>query len=167
MPDEMTSVELFELTLDIMEDAAMPAYEVSNFASHGQECRHNMSYWLGHPYIGVGPGAHGRVMIHDRWHATACVKSPDRWLEQTQQQGHALEEQSELTKRERAQEYVMMGLRLAEGINLAHFDCGDFINRDALDILRTEKLLKSEGSQWHATRKGVLVLNEIIRQLLV
>lgn len=165
LPPEEEGAELFLLTNQIMEAAGLPAYEISNHAKPGQESRHNLAYWQGNAYAGVGPGAHGRLFIDGIWHATATLKSPERWLEHTQQQGHALEVIEPLTKQARAEEQFMMGLRLREGIALAPYH--PMLNTKKLAYYEAQELLSTQDGTLRATPdKGWLVLNQLISELL-
>ena len=95
----------------------LPAYEISNHARPGAECRHNLVYWRGDEYAGIGPGAHGRLESDGRRYATATEKRPETWLMRVEVLGHGLIVDEVLTREERADEYLLMGLRLAEGID--------------------------------------------------
>ena len=100
---------------------ALPAYEISNHARPGAECRHNLVYWRAHEYAGIGPGAHGRLDIDGERHATATEKRPESWLMRVESLGHGIVTDDLLTREERADEFLLMGLRLAEGIDPARF----------------------------------------------
>lgn len=165
-PDESAS-DLFTLTLDIMSDAGLPAYEVSNHARPGQESRHNMSYWRGDSYIGIGPGAHGRPRIEDTWWACHTFKSPERWLQAVKSHGQGIEAIDALTPSERAEEYVMMGLRVAEGIDLQQHQLDAHLDSKRISLYCEEGLLTLHGQQLRPTRRGWLVLNHLIAELLV
>ena len=102
-------------------DAGLPAYEISNHARPGAECRHNLVYWRGHDYVGVGPGAHGRLTIDGRRYATETEKRPEAWLMRVEENGTGLIVDEKLTRGETADEYLLMGLRLAEGIEPQRF----------------------------------------------
>jgi putative oxygen-independent coproporphyrinogen III oxidase len=121
VPDENLGRDLYDLTQSICIDAGLPAYEVSNHARPGAECRHNLVYWRGHEYAGVGPGAHGRLNIDGRRHATETEKKPEAWLELVETQGHGLTIDEKLQPGEVADEFLLMGLRLAEGIDPKRF----------------------------------------------
>ena len=99
----------------------LPAYEISNHARPGGECRHNLVYWRAHEYAGIGPGAHGRLDIDGERHATATEKRPETWLNRVEADGHGLITDDILTSEERGDEFLVMGLRLAEGIDAAHY----------------------------------------------
>jgi putative oxygen-independent coproporphyrinogen III oxidase len=162
LPPEPLAAELYELTQQIMGDAGMPAYEISNHAATGQASRHNLSYWRSEAYIGIGPGAHGRVDLQDARIATRTLKSPERWLEVTTAQGNGIEEALTLTAQERQEERILMGLRLIEeGVHAA------LLPAAKVAPMLTEGLLESSGEHLRVTPKGALVLNAIVTNLLV
>ena len=117
VPDDDTARALYDTTQDICAAHGLPAYEISNHARPGAECRHNLVYWRMHEYAGVGPGAHGRLDIDGDRHATATEKRPESWLTRVEQEGHGLVTDEVLTREETADEFLLMGLRLAEGID--------------------------------------------------
>ena len=121
IPDDDTGRALYDATQDICNGAGLPAYEVSNHARPGAECRHNLVYWRGHEYAGIGPGAHGRLDIDGRRHATMTEKRPEAWLMRVESLGHGLVTDDVLMSEERADEFLLMGLRLAEGIDPARY----------------------------------------------
>jgi putative oxygen-independent coproporphyrinogen III oxidase len=121
IPDDDTGRALYDTTQNICSAAGLPAYEVSNHARPGAECRHNLVYWRGHEYAGIGPGAHGRLDIDNRRHATVTEKRPEAWLMRVESLGHGLITDDVLTLEERADEFLLMGLRLAEGIDPARY----------------------------------------------
>jgi putative oxygen-independent coproporphyrinogen III oxidase len=116
IPDGDTARALYDLTQEVCAAHGLPAYEVSNHARPGAECRHNLVYWRGHEYAGIGPGAHGRLDIAGERHATATDKRPESWLMRVEARGHGRVTEEVLTRSERADEFLLMGLRLAEGI---------------------------------------------------
>ena len=116
LPDEDSAGALYEATQAALEDAGLPAYEISNHARPGQECRHNLAYWRGQDYLGVGPGAHGRLTSGPARFATRQTKTPETWLAAVEGRGHGTEEFVRLTPDERRGELMMMGLRATEGI---------------------------------------------------
>jgi oxygen-independent coproporphyrinogen-3 oxidase len=120
-PDDDTARALYDVTQDICAAHGLPAYEISNHARLGGECRHNLVYWRTHEYAGIGPGAHGRLDIDGDRHATATERRPESWLELVESQGHGVITDDVLTRQERSDEFLLMGLRLAEGIDLAHY----------------------------------------------
>jgi coproporphyrinogen III oxidase-like Fe-S oxidoreductase len=122
LPDEDTARELYDTTQEICGAHGLPAYEISNHARAGGECRHNLVYWRSHEYAGIGPGAHGRLDLEGRRHATATEKRPETWLGLVETQGHGVITDDVLTREERSDEFLLMGLRLAEGIKFARYE---------------------------------------------
>jgi putative oxygen-independent coproporphyrinogen III oxidase len=121
LPDDDLAGALYELTQDRLAAAGMPAYEISNHARPGQASRHNLTYWRYGDYVGVGPGAHGRLTLGGVKHATRQKKAPETWLDAVECQGHGTEETLALDQEARFEEMLMMGLRLAEGIPRRRF----------------------------------------------
>ena len=122
IPDDDAARALYDATQDVCAVAGLPAYEISNHARPGAECRHNLVYWRYGEYVGVGPGAHGRLDIAERRRATATEKNPEAWLQMVETEGHGLVVDETLTREEEADELLLMGLRLAEGISIARYE---------------------------------------------
>jgi len=120
-PDEPLAASLFETTQEILDAAGLPAYEISNHARPGGRCRHNLTYWRYEDYVGVGPGAHGRLTLAGGKWATRQHRAPEAWLAAVERAGHATRSRTRLTADERLAELVMMGLRLTEGISRTAF----------------------------------------------
>jgi len=139
LPDEDTARALYDTTQEICAAQGLPAYEISNHARLGGECRHNLIYWRSHEYAGIGPGAHGRLDIGGERHATATEKRPETWLGLVESQGHGLITDEVLTREERSDEFLLMGLRLTEGINVARYEA---ISGRKLDPARVAMLLE-------------------------
>jgi putative oxygen-independent coproporphyrinogen III oxidase len=121
MPDEDLAADFFELTQELANSAGLPAYEISNHARPGQESRHNLIYWRYGEYAGIGPGAHGRLLIGNQRHATATEKLPFEWQKKVDARGHGLVTDDILTWEEEGDELLVMGLRLREGIDPKRF----------------------------------------------
>ena len=121
LPSEERAVRLYEITQARLAEAGLPAYEISNHARPGAECRHNLMYWQGGDYVGIGPGAHGRLTIEGERYATRQHRAPEAWLGGVQARGHATRERRRLDREERTQELLMMGLRLSAGIDRGLF----------------------------------------------
>jgi putative oxygen-independent coproporphyrinogen III oxidase len=121
LPDDDLAGALYELTQERLDAAGMPGYEISNHARPGQASRHNLTYWRYGDYLGVGPGAHGRLTLNGVKHATRQKKAPESWLAAVEESGHGTEEVTPLTIEQRFEELLMMGLRLSEGIPRARF----------------------------------------------
>jgi putative oxygen-independent coproporphyrinogen III oxidase len=121
LPDEDTARALYDTTQEICAAHGLPAYEISNNARPGGECRHNLVYWRAHEYAGIGPGAHGRLDIGGDRHAVATEKRPESWLMRVEANGSGVVTDDVLTRAERSDEFLLMGLRLAEGIDIARY----------------------------------------------
>jgi putative oxygen-independent coproporphyrinogen III oxidase len=122
IPDGDTARELYDATQEVCGAAGLPAYEISNHARKGAECRHNLVYWRYHDYAGIGPGAHGRLSLDGCRYATATEKHPETWLAKVEASGHGLVEDEALTCEQQGDEFLVMGLRLAEGIDPERFE---------------------------------------------
>ncbi len=172
LPDEDASATLYDITQDICEAAGFPAYEISNHAKDGAQCRHNLTYWRGGDYVGVGPGAHGRLTLNGTPRATRQIKAPALWLKRVAAEGHGTQEEETLTVETRAQELVMVGLRLAEGLDKARFArlTGQTLDRvidlEAVTTLIADGYLTDTPARLTATPKGRLTLNAVLRELL-
>ena len=121
MPDGDTQAALHDATLEVLEAAGLPAYEISNHARPGGECRHNLAYWRYGDYAGVGPGAHGRLTLDGALWATETHPAPARWLDAVRRRGHGRRRREQLDAEARRDELLLMGLRLAEGVSRAAF----------------------------------------------
>jgi oxygen-independent coproporphyrinogen-3 oxidase len=157
---------LFELTRDRTAQAGLPAYEVSNHARPGEESRHNLVYWRYGDYLGVGPGAHGRVLGS----ATRRHRKPENWMTALSAQGHGIEEETPLPADERVTEALMMGLRLAEGVDLValgeRLGAKVAVNRRAASRLEAQGLVRMDGERLTVTPDGMLLLDGILAELL-
>ena len=162
-PDPDLGADLFELTRDATGAAGLPAYEVSNHAHPGQESRHNLTYWRYRDYAGVGPGAHGRRSGR----RTQRHRKPENWLAALASQGHGIVEEHQLSEAERATEALLMGLRLAEGLNLDRQDVDlvKTINFKAAEELASHRLLAQSGQSLCATPAGMLVLDAVLARI--
>ncbi|MDR3439645.1 radical SAM family heme chaperone HemW [Telmatospirillum sp.] len=173
LPDEDTAAGLFELTQEITAAHGLPAYEISNHARPGAECRHNLLYWQGDDYVGIGPGAHGRLTDSSGtvW-AISQLKAPETWRKAVAGVGHGTKERVALGRDERMAELVMMGLRLNDGLSAIRFalrsgkTLTDAVNRSGLDMMIGDAFLVWDGDRLRATPKGRLVLNSVIAALL-
>ncbi len=167
LPGGEFSADLYELTQDLCEAAGLPAYEVSNHAIPGQESRHNLTYWRYGDYIGVGPGAHGRIGTGKTKIATAAIKTTASWAAQVFERGHGAAEMCELGSWEQAEETLLMGLRLSEGLDIEALQrrTGHLLKAAELAALQEEGLLYRAGNRIRATAKGRLVLNAVIETL--
>lgn len=168
VPDEDLARDLYDLTQAICADADLPAYEVSNHARPGAECRHNLVYWRGHDYAGVGPGAHGRLTIDGRRVATETEKRPEAWLMRVETNGSGVTVSEKLTAGETADEYLLMGLRLAEGIDLDRYNAlsGRTLDPKRISILREEGAVETTADgRLRVTQSGFPLLDAVVADL--
>jgi oxygen-independent coproporphyrinogen-3 oxidase len=155
------------LTQELCEAAGLPAYEVSNHARPGSESRHNLLYWRGHDYAGIGPGAHSRIGVDGAKRALDTVKSPEDWCASVEASGHGLASDDALSADEAAEEYLLMGMRLREGIDLERFGAigGRALDEARIASLAEDGLVRRDGRRLAATAKGRLVLDRLIVEL--
>lgn len=167
IPDDDLAQEFLQLTSQKCKAAGLPAYEISNHARRGQESRHNLVYWRYQSYAGIGPGAHGRLFWEGKWRATSEIKNPEKWLGRVKKNKYF--EIEELTRSEQADEILLMGLRLSEGIKLQDFfertgfqipikKIDDLLQAGFVKIDADEKILK-------IGRRGRFVMNGVVNEL--
>ena len=172
VPDADLGAELYEATHRVLDAAGLPAYEISNHAAPGAECRHNLVYWRYGEYVGVGAGAHGRLVHGEGRHATATEKNPEKWLRLTEAHGHGLVTDDVLTLEEQGDEYLLMGLRLKEGIDLDRWEAisGRVLDPKRLADLEAngmiEAVVEADGRRRvRATLTGFEVLDAVVADL--
>src|SRR4029078_44024 len=155
------------LTQELCEAAGLPAYEVSNHARPGSESRHNLLYWRGGDYAGIGPGAHSRISADGAKRALSTIKSPEGWLAAVEARGNGFASEERLSAAEAADEYLLMGLRLREGIDLTRLAAigGRALNETRLTALTRDGLIQRDGKRLAATPEGRLVLERLILEL--
>jgi oxygen-independent coproporphyrinogen-3 oxidase len=168
IPDDDTARTLYDVTQEICDRANLPAYEISNHARPGAECRHNLVYWRAHEYAGIGPGAHGRLDVDGQRRAIATEKRPESWLMRVESLGHGIVTDDPLTAEERADEFLMMGLRLAEGIDPARYAtlAGRPLDPKQIKHLAAHGLIESDGHGFlRVTKAGFPVLDAVVADL--
>ncbi len=167
VPGAKKASAMYLLTQELCEVAGLPAYEISNHARPGSESRHNLLYWRGHDYAGIGAGAHARITEDGTKRALSTIKSPEGWLAQVEARGHGLTSDEALSTEETAEEYLLMSLRLAEGMDLARLEAlgGRALDEARLNALEGDGLLARNGSRLKATQSGRLVLERLILEL--
>jgi len=168
MPDEDLAADFYELTQDLTAEAGMPAYEISNHAVPGQESRHNMLYWRYGEYAGIGPGAHGRLLLNHQRHATVTEKLPFDWLDRVKAQGHGMTTDDVLTWEEQGDEFLVMGLRLKEGISPSRFMAlsGRGIAEKQVEALKGYGFVETlPNGNIRVTDKGFPVLDAVVADL--
>jgi putative oxygen-independent coproporphyrinogen III oxidase len=166
--DDEHAADLFELTRALITSAGLPAYEISNHARPGEESRHNLAYWRYQDYVGIGPGAHGRRSGY----ATVRHRKPENWLSAVARNRHGLAEERQLGEREQASEAMLMGLRLAEGVDLAALAARFGLSPAALHdaqrcaLYQRQGLLWFEGSRLGVTTIGMPLLDALLGEVV-
>ena len=167
-PDDDAARALYDTTQEICASRELPAYEISNHARPGGECRHNLVYWRGHEYAGIGPGAHGRLDIDGERHATVTEKRPELWLARVDAHGDGVVGDEVLTREEMCDEFLLMGLRLAEGISLDRYAelAGRPLDPERIASLREHGLVETTPSgRLRVTLAGFPVLDAVVADL--
>ncbi len=171
MPDEESTAALFETTQDRLAAARLPAYEISNHARPGAECRHNLAYWRYQDYVGIGPGAHGRLSRAGAKFATRQHRLPEKWLGAVETAGTGIEEGAAIDRDTAVEEMLMMGLRLVEGVprrrleRMAGKDAETLLG-DNLAMLIEGGFLTLDAERLAATAAGRQRLNAVLAALL-
>lgn len=173
LPDDDLAADLYEITAEMTDKAGLPGYEVSNYAHKGQESRHNLVYWRGGDYIGIGPGAHGRLTLADGPMRTEQTPSPAGWSAAVGADGHATRVFGALSATERAEELLMTGLRLTAGIDrelfarIAGVPLDSILDPEKVAALAAADLLEADTRGIRATAAGIQRLNAIIAAISV
>ena len=167
-PDEAVARVLYDVTQDVCARHSLPAYEITNHARPGAECRHNLVYWRGQEYAGIGPGAHGRLDIDGIRHAIATEKRPETWLMRVEATGSGAVADDLLNSEERADEFLLMGLRLREGIDPQRYAAlsGRSLDPHRIAILREEGAIAiGPDGRLRVTQDGFPVLDAVVADL--
>ena len=159
---------MYAATQELCAAAGMEAYEVSNHAKPGAESRHNLIYWRYGDFIGIGPGAHGRITTGGKRYATDTEKTPGKWLHAIEA-GAPWEKRDAISPLDQAGEYLMMGLRIREGLDAKRYEnlAGQPLNPEKLTYLSDIGMIEQVGHSVQVTEDGRMVLNAIIKELLV
>ncbi|MEM7618338.1 MAG: radical SAM family heme chaperone HemW [Pseudomonadota bacterium] len=173
IPEADQAGDFYEATQEILGTANMPAYEISNHAAMGQESVHNLAYWQYADYIGVGPGAHGRLTIDGQKFATRTHRAPDIWLDKVEKHHHGYHDFEKISADESFTEMVMMGMRLKDGIPYSRIE--ELTNKNWQECLRMDKILSLENEGYiiqtkthlKPTQEGMQRLNGLLSFLLV
>ncbi|MDQ2101653.1 radical SAM family heme chaperone HemW [Azospirillum isscasi] len=172
LPDEDLAGDLYEATQSLLDRAGLPAYEISNHARPGEESRHNLTYWRYGDYVGVGPGAHGRLTLDGEKFATRAHRAPEIWLERVERDGHGAATPEPVAREARGSELLMMGLRLREGVSRARLaeetgrGLDALVDAGALDRLVKGGFLEVDEAAIRATHEGRQRLNAVLAALL-
>ncbi|MBK6895277.1 MAG: coproporphyrinogen III oxidase [Alphaproteobacteria bacterium] len=172
VPDEVEGAELYLLTQEMMRRAGVPAYEVSNHAAPGQECRHNLVYWTYQDYIGIGPGAHGRFVLNGQKVASRDHAAPEVWLQRVGEAGYGSHPFEDISSEAQREEALMVGFRLNQGIGFHDFQSRFLVH--PLELIHPGNLALSVEEGWVRlsdkrivlTVEGMLRLNSLIGFLL-
>ena len=168
LPEDDIAADMYELTQEVLDTAGMPAYEVSNHARDGAESRHNLIYWRYGDYIGIGPGAHGRLTLAGQRYATEAPRSPQMWLDSVQKRGNGELPRVALSGEDCATEYILMAMRLREGADMRRYEAlaGKPLDMKAIRRLEDMGLLGRSRDRIAATASGRIVLNAILREIV-
>jgi putative oxygen-independent coproporphyrinogen III oxidase len=167
-PDESLARTLYDVTQEVCDINGLSAYEISNHARGGAECRHNLVYWRAHEYAGIGPGAHGRLDMDGKRHAISTEKRPEAWLMRVEASGHGTVVDDLLNSEERADEFLLMGLRLAEGIDPRRYQAisGRPLDPRRIALLREEGAIAvDDDGRLRVTQAGFPVLDAVVADL--
>jgi putative oxygen-independent coproporphyrinogen III oxidase len=160
MPADEEQADLYELTQERVAAAGLPAYEISNHARPGEACRHNLIYWRSGEWLGVGPGAHGRLQLEGERFATEAWRLPKAWLERVERTGTGERTRTALARAEQVAELLVMGLRLSEGVDLTRLEAvagatlDQVLDQGALDRSIADGLLEQQDGHLAATAAG-------------
>lgn len=167
IPDHEQGRALWDVTQELCARAGLPAYEISNHARAGAECRHNLVYWRYGEYAGVGPGAHGRIGLGGARRATMSEKHPEQWLSLVESKGHGLIVDEPVSPGEQADEYLLMGLRLREGIDLTRYRelSGEALDPAQIAALQEDGLIEAGARGLRVTEAGFPLLDSIVADL--
>jgi putative oxygen-independent coproporphyrinogen III oxidase len=166
-PDENRAADLYDLTQELTDRAGLPVYEISNHAAPGQESRHNLLYWRYGEYAGVGPGAHSRLADGENRRAIIAERHPETWRDLVMSRGNGIISDQAVAPADQASEYLLMGLRIAEGIDLDRYAAlaGRTIDAGKIAGLTSLGLIERDGARLFATANGRKLLNAVIAEL--
>jgi oxygen-independent coproporphyrinogen-3 oxidase len=166
-PEDDCAADLYDLTQELTQQAGLSTYEVSNHAATGQESRHNLLYWRYGEYAGVGPGAHSRLAEGENRRALIAEKHPESWRAMVNAQGHGIVSDTLVPPADQASEYLLMGMRIAEGIDMDRYAAlaGREIDSSKLAGMKSMGLVKRHGQRLMATADGRKLLNAVIAEL--
>ena len=171
-PNEDIATKLYEETNNILEKNNIFQYEISNYAKNGYECKHNLVYWNNGEWVGIGAGAHGRININQKRYSIQNLKKPLNWLDKTLKNKNGISIKKLLSKQEIIEEYLIMGLRVKDGIKIENLqkniDCNNFydiLDKSNIEFLAKLNLINANDKNIKLTKNGFLLLNSIIEKL--
>lgn len=171
-PNEDIATKLYEETHNILEKNNIFQYEISNYAKNGYECKHNLVYWNNGEWVGIGAGAHGRININQKRYSIQNLKKPLNWLDKTLKNKNGISIKKLLSKQEIIEEYLIMGLRIKDGIKIKNLqkniDCNnlyDILDKSNIEFLAKLNLINANDKNIKLTKNGFLLLNSVIEKL--
>ena len=169
MPNDSLAADMYDITQEVTLQNDMPAYEISNHAIEGAESRHNLIYWRYGDYIGVGPGAHGRISENGNKIATTTIENPENWLRGVELNGTSTIDDEVINHIDQASEYLMMSLRLTEGVDMERYKkiSGVALDNKLIDKNIENGLITVINNNLIATQRGRIILNTLIKDLLI
>jgi putative oxygen-independent coproporphyrinogen III oxidase len=169
MPNDSLAADMYDITQEVTLQNDMPAYEISNHAIEGAESRHNLIYWRYGDYIGVGPGAHGRISENGNKIATTTIENPENWLRGVELNGTSTIDDEVINHIDQASEYLMMSLRLIEGVDMERYKkiSGVALDNKLIDKNIENGLVTVINNNLIATQRGRIILNTLIKDLLI
>ena len=169
MPNDSLAADMYDITQEVTLQNDMPAYEISNHAIEGAESRHNLIYWRYGDYIGVGPGAHGRISENGNKIATTTIENPENWLRGVELNGTSTIDDEVINHIDQASEYLMMSLRLIEGVDMERYKkiSGVALDNKLIDKNIENGLITVINNNLIATQRGRIILNTLIKDLLI
>ncbi|MCH9753625.1 MAG: radical SAM family heme chaperone HemW [Alphaproteobacteria bacterium] len=168
IPNQEQALELYDLTNNIIKDYGLSRYEISNYSLKGKESEHNLGYWKYREYLGIGAGAHSKVKIDGKLHHIMMIHNPEKWIESVNSHSHGVQKKEEMLASDIALEYLLMGLRLEEGISIDGFkkiaqkDLFEYISHNKINFFEKNNFLNYNGNILNLTDSGKLVLNHIV-----
>lgn len=172
LPNSDQAAELYLFTDDFMTNQSFEPYEISNYAHNGFESRHNLAYWRYNQYLGIGPGAHSRIMIDDKLCAVVMHHSPQKWLSHIKANLTPIQQKISLTKKDILLEYLIMGLRIKEGVELSKLEqllqqpADQLLNIKNIHHLHDLNYIRFENNILVVTKQGKLLLNTIVERII-
>ncbi|HIA21632.1 MAG TPA: coproporphyrinogen III oxidase [Alphaproteobacteria bacterium] len=172
LPQDERALSLFEATQELLDEAGLPAYEISNHAKAGGESKHNLAYWRYQDYVGIGPGAHSRIMIDSQIHALEQIRAPARWLNATIRRNSGSLRDESLTRAQCIREMIMMGLRLRGGIDRKWFmrrlgvDLNNALDLPAVQRMENAGLIVNDAASLRLSARGRTLLDTVLATLL-
>lgn len=173
IPDQELALELYELTGTMLKNKGLARYEISNYSLPGKESMHNLGYWKYREYLGIGPGAHSKIKFDQtNLHHIFMIHNPENWLNSVMGHSHGIQQNTRMIISEIALEYLMMGFRLEEGIDLEYFyttfnkEIMTLLSKEHLDYFETNNFLSYNEKNLKLTEPGKMVMNHIISKLV-